>query len=60
MRLEVRFSLRIKAGDWRWSMLVRPWLKVDFDQLGEMFPRTKGALNYIRSRTQAGSSSARG
>ncbi len=53
MRFEVRFSIRIKAGDWRASMLVRPWLAIDLDRLGEMFPRSKSIVSYIWARTKA-------
>jgi hypothetical protein len=55
MRFEVRctHSFRIKIGDWRMSMFVQPWLSIDFDKLGEVFPRTKAIISHIWMRTKA-------
>ena len=47
MRLEVRFSLRVRVGDWRTSILIRPWLIVDFQT---MLARTKAAFGEIKAR----------
>jgi hypothetical protein len=54
MRFEIKFthSFRVTIGDWRMSMFVRPWLSIDFDRLGEVFPRGKAIINYIWMRAK--------
>lgn len=49
MRFEVRcsHSFRIRIGNRRVSMFVRPMLAVDFNELAEVFPRTKWLINYV-------------
>ncbi|HEY2970889.1 MAG TPA: hypothetical protein VGJ48_00120 [Pyrinomonadaceae bacterium] len=35
------------------SIFVRPWLSIDFDKLGEVFPRSKAIISHIWMRIKA-------
>ena len=50
--IQMKHSVRIRIVDWQASWFARPRLAIDFNELGQAYPRCKSAADHIWMRTE--------